>query len=695
MGRRPRLSASVSIARLLLCALLLLQSAPHALAAARAGRSNASTRPAATRALAPRVSPNACQAGACRVYLPLVRGSGAPVPADTTPPSPPAGLRSTGKTTTTLGLAWNAASDDVGVAGYILFAGPTAALTTTLTAATLTGLAPATTYALAVAAYDAAGNVSDRLPALAAATAAPPAPADITPPSAPANLRATGQTTTTIDLAWDAASDDVGVAGYAVYVGATRALSTTGTTATLLGLAPDTTYAISVGARDAAGNQSASAGPIDVTTAPGAPFEPSWRLDPPPNLRVTGLTRTSVGLAWEVPDGSVAPASYDIFQDGAWIGWSATTSYTATGLSPATAYSFTIQASDADGNYSAASAALATTAAPPDPAASAPPLAQTIASDIARDSAFLYGGDDPAQVGVSAGTILPQRAAILRGKVLTRDGGPLAGVRVSVLGHPELGATWTRLDGMFDMAVNGGGTLTVEYAKPGYLPAQRQVAAPWRDYALLPDVAMLAPDAAVTEIALGGDAPLQVAAGSPVSDADGSRRAVLVFPAGVAATAIFPDGGQWPMPTLHVRATEYTVGERGRAAMPGSLPANSGYTYAAEFGVDEAAQWGAAEVRFSQPVLAYVENFLGFPVGGAVPSGSYDRARAAWVASDNGRVIEIVGATDDLADLDLTGDGDADDPAALGIGDAERAMLAARYPVGQQLWRVPMICTCS
>ena len=48
----------------------------------------------------------------------------------------------------------------------------------------------------------------------------------------------------------------------------------------------------------------------------------------------------------------------------------------------------------------------------------------------------------------------------------------MPGVRINVSGHPELGQTLSRQDGWFDMAVNGGGLLTVSYEKAGLLPAQ-------------------------------------------------------------------------------------------------------------------------------------------------------------------------------------------------------------------------------
>ena len=93
---------------------------------------------------------------------------------------------------------------------------------------------------------------------------------------------------------------------------------------------------------------------------------------------------------------------------------------------------------------------------------------------------------------------------MLRGLVLTRDGAPLPGVTISVLGHPEYGQTASRADGVFDLAVNGGGLLTVDYTRDGYLPVQRQIIAPWRDYAWLPDVALIPLDPAVTELDLTG-----------------------------------------------------------------------------------------------------------------------------------------------------------------------------------------------
>jgi YD repeat-containing protein len=262
-----------------------------------------------------------------------------------------------------------------------------------------------------------------------------------------------------------------------------------------------------------------------------------------------------------------------------------------------------------------------------------------------------------------------------------------------VLKHPEFGQTFTRNDGWFDLVVNGGGHLTIAYTKPGSLKAQRQVNVPWQDFAVLPEVVLIQPDPQVTTIDLNAPVPMQVARGSVMTDEDGTRQATLFFPQGTQATMVLPNSSTQPLSTLNVRATEYTVGERGVEAMPAELPLTSAYTYAMEFTVEEAEAVGATHVRFDQPVFFYVENFLGFPVGSPVPVGSYERDRGEWVASQNGRIIKILSLTNGLAELDTNGDEITDSTgtlAALGITDAERQQLAALYTPGQSLWRVPI-----
>jgi chitinase len=106
-------------------------------------------------------------------------GTTPPPPTDTTAPSVPGGLRSTGTTSASVSLAWTASTDNVGVTGYDVYRNGTLAASVTGPAATVSGLAAATAYSFTVAAKDAAGNVSARSAALSVTTSTgttPPPP---------------------------------------------------------------------------------------------------------------------------------------------------------------------------------------------------------------------------------------------------------------------------------------------------------------------------------------------------------------------------------------------------------------------------------------------------------------------------------------------------------------------------------------
>lgn len=388
---------------------------------------------------------------------------------------------------------------------------------------------------------------------------------------------------------------------------------------------------------------------------------------------------------------------------------------TGTGATPshtyATAGTFTVTLTVDDGrggtNSGTTTAAVTTpvptgTGLPPDPATVAPPLSRTTATSLLDVTRFLYTGPNPIQTGVAPGTIVLNRAAVIRGKVTDLNGIALTGVKMTILDHPEFGQTFSRADGMFDLAVNGGGPLTVQYQKDGFPTAQRQINVPWQDYALVPDVILIPYDTNSTSIDFTSvcnsngsctQPGMQVARGSVITDADGTRQATLFFFPDPSIQMTLPDGTALSLSRFHVRATEFTVGPNGPKAMPADLPPTSGYTYEAEFSVDEAEAAGATRVSFSLPVISYTENFLNFPVGTIVPSGEYDRKKGVWVPEPNGLVIKILSITSGAAALDLTGNGQAADAtalAALGISAEELQNLAALYPIGQTLWRVPI-----
>jgi RHS repeat-associated protein len=324
----------------------------------------------------------------------------------------------------------------------------------------------------------------------------------------------------------------------------------------------------------------------------------------------------------------------------------------------------------------------------PDPAAVAPPLNRTVVTNVATSTKFLYTGSNPVQLGVDSGTIEPIRVAVVRGKVIDRAGAPLSGVMITLLGHPEYGITFTRTDGMFDMAVNGGGNLTVNYERENYLPIHRRIDVPWQDYVVVDSVVMVQADPQVTTITLADT--VQVARASIMSDKDGQRQAALVFFPNTHAKMVLQSGDTVALPSINVRATEYTVGENGLAAMPAELPPYLAYTYCVELSADEAIAAGATSVQLDRPVSFYVDNFLNLPVGAGIPVGYYDRQKGAWIASQDGRVIKIVSKTNGIADIDMDGDGIAEDASVLAIHDVtlqERESLAKLYAPGQTIWR--------
>ncbi|HEY5833025.1 glycosyl hydrolase family 8 [Streptomyces sp.] len=100
---------------------------------------------------------------------------------------------------------------------------------------------------------------------------------DTQPPTAPVNPRGTATTSSSISLAWDASSDNIGVTGYRVREGSSVVASPSGTTVTISGLAASSSHTYTVTARDAAGNESAASAPVTSTTqastgGPAVPF---------------------------------------------------------------------------------------------------------------------------------------------------------------------------------------------------------------------------------------------------------------------------------------------------------------------------------------------------------------------------------------------------------------------------------------
>lgn len=138
------------------------------------------------------------------------------VVADADPPTAPQGLRGTLQSQSSAQLSWAPSTDDVGVKSYRVERStdgssfhPAADVTTT--SAVIGGLVVNTPYWFRVTARDAGGNVSAPSGVLQMQVS------DITAPQPPTNLKVTGKGPGWVDLAWTAASDNVGVERYRIY----------------------------------------------------------------------------------------------------------------------------------------------------------------------------------------------------------------------------------------------------------------------------------------------------------------------------------------------------------------------------------------------------------------------------------------------------------------------------------------------
>ena len=305
-------------------------------------------------------------------------------PPDTQPPTAPTNLTATVASNTQINLSWTASTDNVGVTGYRVeqcqgsgcstFA--QVGTTTGATTYSATGLTAGTSYSYRVRATDAAGNLSAYSNTASATTTAP----DTQPPTAPSNLTATAASTTQINLSWTASTDNVGVTGYKVEQcqGAScsnfaQVGTTTGaTTYSATGLTTNTSYSYRVRATDAAGNLSsysntASATTLADTQAPTAPT----------NLTATAFSSVQINLSWTASTDNVGVTGYKVEQcqgascsNFAQVGTTSGTgtTYSATGLTASTSYSYRVRATDAAGNlsgYSNTASATTSTAPPP------------------------------------------------------------------------------------------------------------------------------------------------------------------------------------------------------------------------------------------------------------------------------------------------------------------------------------------
>jgi len=286
------------------------------------------------------------------------------------PPDPPSGLIATPGSTTQINLAWtDNSSDETGFkverslsasSGFAQMATVGAGVTSYAN----TGLSANTTYYYRVYAYNADGNSAYSNTASATTPDVPPA--------APSNLTATAVSSSQINLAWsDNSGNETGfkierslsaTSGFVqiAVVGANvAAYSNTS-------LAASTTYYYRVRAYNA-GNSAYSNTASATTQAAPDTTPPSA----PGSLTASAVSSTQIDLSWSASTDNVGVTGYRVYRSTTLVGSPVGTSWSDTGLTPSTSYSYTVKAADAAGNLSAASNTATATTLP----AEVPPAA--------------------------------------------------------------------------------------------------------------------------------------------------------------------------------------------------------------------------------------------------------------------------------------------------------------------------------
>ncbi|MEU4568975.1 cellulose binding domain-containing protein [Micromonospora sp. NPDC023956] len=337
-------------------------------------------------------------------------------PVTPAPPTPPALLRATMVTSTSVTLSWTASTPGCcAITNYtIMYPEPFTDAIPTVTVGNVTtatiNISPTRQYNIRVAAKDSTGHTSpwsNQIIVVAPATDSGP---DTVPPGSPTSLTNRNGT-----LYWSAAPDNVGVTGYHVY------RFDGWYTTTLLGTATSTTYQLPpsgttgpgphiqfyVRAKDAAGNLSAASNTVDATNpTPPADLPPTA----PRNVAVSRITSTSVTLTWTAAEPGCCDITghtigyFQAFRDlGDSVRVGNVTTATIT-LRPATQYRFIVQASDSGGHNSQWSDPLTivtpATDAGPDTVPPSAPGPLTV-SDVTTMSAKLNWTPSTDDVGVT------------------------------------------------------------------------------------------------------------------------------------------------------------------------------------------------------------------------------------------------------------------------------------------------------
>lgn len=197
------------------------------------------------------------------------------------------------------------------------------------------GLQPATTYVYRVSAFDDDGDEGDLSDPVQVTTDALPGP------TTPTDLVATAVGPYGIDLEWSPSESESEIAFYQIIRDGVEVDTTSETSYGDSGLAPETAYQYRVSAVDLDGDESDLSKPASATTHAEPP------PPPPEQVTATAASATQINVSWNPPSSSARPIrGYNVYRDGARVGFVVSTAFADTDLFPETTYGYAVSAVD-------------------------------------------------------------------------------------------------------------------------------------------------------------------------------------------------------------------------------------------------------------------------------------------------------------------------------------------------------------
>jgi trimeric autotransporter adhesin len=177
----------------------------------------------------------------------------------------------------------------------------------------------------------------------------------------PAGISVASVTSSAATVNWAAVTNATYEVRYKATAATTWTTLTSSTTSRALsGLTAGTAYEVQVRSLCAGGTTSAFSSSVNFTTTATtdttAPTVPT-------SLAASGTTTTTTNLSWTAASDNVGVTGYDVYRGTTLLGTTTSTTYSVTGLTAATTYSFSVRAKDAAGNVSASSSAVSVTTA--------------------------------------------------------------------------------------------------------------------------------------------------------------------------------------------------------------------------------------------------------------------------------------------------------------------------------------------